>query len=72
MEIKISKKVDFKLTKEFDTTTCPYCGVEYLTFIIFRYENIMYEEEEAEILGVMTPIYCPSCGENLAKLEGEY
>lgn len=28
------------------------------------------KEEEAEILGVMTPIYCPSCGENLAKLEG--
>ena len=23
------------------------------------------KEEEAEILGVMTPIYCPSCGKNL-------
>lgn len=58
-----ANQINFTLTEKFDTITCPYCGIEFLAFVIFRYE---YDNvENADLMGVMTPDYCPGCGKSL-------
>ena len=55
-------KIEFGISREFDTITCGNCGWEYIYVIVLRADPLEPQSEDSFLDRLIGSNYCPHCG----------